>query len=488
MMRFCSTSLVLVVALIGLAGCERGGDEAVRVTVIDTEPPAIADPYGGPLSPAQAVAMDALAQGLVRFDGRGDIAPGLAERWNVSDDGLSYIFRLAKGEWSNGRKILARDVARALNRQLRAGSQNELKDTLGAIEDIVAMTDRVIEIRLKAPRPNLLQLLAQPEFGALHGGLGGGPMVRDPSIPGRGIGLTYRFQITDAPDLVDHALLSSAPVEKAVAAFADGESDLVIGGTVDNLPLARAAKLPRGSLRFDPVAGLFGLLPLRTTGPAGDQEIRRLLSQAIDRDALVGALEIPGLVPRTTILQPGLDGLTEVPPSPLPPIAGDRPAALRAAGARAFGALDRPTIRVRLPDGPGGDLLLGRLVADWGLLGLKVERAAKGGAADFAFLDKVAPTSSPSWFVRGFRCDIVDVCSADADTLMDSARAVTVPAQRAALFIQAARLLDAQTAFIPFAAPVRWSLVGAGIPGFTENKVGRHSLIGLKRKPNPEGR
>ena len=61
-----------------------------------------------------------LAQGLVRFDGAGQVEPGLAERWNVSDDGLSYIFRLASGEWPDGRKIMARDVARILKRQIRA--------------------------------------------------------------------------------------------------------------------------------------------------------------------------------------------------------------------------------------------------------------------------------------------------------------------------------------------------------------------------------
>ena len=39
------------------------------------------------------------------------------------------------------------------------------------------MTDRVIEIRLLAPRPNLLQLLAQPEFGLLRDGEGSGPFT-----------------------------------------------------------------------------------------------------------------------------------------------------------------------------------------------------------------------------------------------------------------------------------------------------------------------
>ncbi len=477
---------IALVALL-LAGCGRGDDAPVQVTVIDSAAPALADPYNGPLSPARAVAMEAMAQGLVRFDGRGEIAPGLAERWNVSDDGLSYIFRLAKGSWSNGRKVNARDVARALKRQLRGGSRNPLKDTLGAVDDVVAMTDRVIEVRLTAPRPNLLQLLAQPEFGVLHGGLGAGPMTRDAERDGPGLPLTYRFQITDAPDLVDHATLRSASAVKAIAAFKSGGADLVLGGTVADLPLAREARPPRGALRFDPVAGLFGLVPLRSSGPAGDPEVRRLLALAIDRDALIRDLGVPGLVARTTILQAGLDGIAAPPPSALPPLDGDRAAALAAAGRRQFGALDRPTLRIRLPDGPGGDLLLSRLQADWGALGLTVERAGAGEPADFGLVDQVAPTTSPAWFVRSFRCGVAAVCVAEADELMDSARATLVADQRGAMLAEAARLLDARTAFIALAAPIRWSLVGQGLPGFTENKVARHPLIGLKRKPSPEG-
>ena len=41
------------------------------------------------------------------------------------------------------------------------------------------MTDRVIEIRLIAPRPNLLPLLAQPEFAILRAGQGTGPFRLD---------------------------------------------------------------------------------------------------------------------------------------------------------------------------------------------------------------------------------------------------------------------------------------------------------------------
>ncbi|MEO8617879.1 MAG: ABC transporter substrate-binding protein [Sphingomicrobium sp.] len=477
-------------AALALSGCGKREPEPVAVVTIDSAQPRLVDPANGPLSNAQALAMGAMAQGLVRFDARGEIEPGLAERWNVSDDGMSYIFRLAKEKWADGRKVTARDVARSLNRQIRSGSRNELKDTLGAIAEVVAMTDRVIEIRLTAPRPNLLQILAQPEMGVLKGGVGAGPFMVDKERAARkGIAtLIHRQVVIDGPDVVDRAQLDSAGAAKAIDLFVRGERDLVLGGTNADLPLAKAAKLPRGALRFDPVIGLFGLVPARAKGPASDRDVRRLLNRAIDRDALVAAIGVSGLTARATILQAGLDGLPpQLQPAQLGASPADRLRILTDEATRLFGKNERPTIAIRLPEGPGADLLLARLQADWGALGLAVKRAGKGEPADFLLIDAVAPTTSPAWFVRRFRCDEVAVCSPEADELMKSARAATVGVQRAALLAEAARLLDERQAFIALSAPVRWSLAASRLSGFSENKAARHPLIGLTRNLRREG-
>src|SRR6201999_3608720 len=141
-------SLLLLIVALGLipAACRKQPQGELKVVVIG-DPPKLRDPALASLSTSDAVLVQNVAQGLVRFDAGGNIVPGLAERWNVSDDGLSYIFRIAT-QGSGGRKITAQQVARLLKRQLAARSKNPLKDTLGAIEDVVAMTDRVIEIRL----------------------------------------------------------------------------------------------------------------------------------------------------------------------------------------------------------------------------------------------------------------------------------------------------------------------------------------------------
>ena len=471
------------------AACRPEPQGTARVLVIGAEP-KLTDPTQGPLSASDAVLVQNAAQGLVRFDSAGNIVPGLAERWNVSDDGLSYIFRIASAEWPNGSKITAQQVARTLKRAIGPRSKNPLKDTLGAVEDIVAMTDRVIEIRLRAPRPNLLSLLAQPEFGILRSGYGTGPFAYSPTArTGGELRLTREITIggEEESTVREEVLLAGSGVEQAVRAFAEGRADLVVGGTFAELPFAQNAKLRRNSLRFDPAMGLFGLVPVRAGGVLDDREVRRLLSQSIDRTVLVAALRVPGLAPRATVLEPGLEGvLVAVAPAWMATPIEERRAAMAAEATRLFGA-EKPTVRIYVPKGPGGDILYNRVAADWGFLGLTIERTHNASGADLRLVDWVAPSASPAWFLRQFRCGTVPLCDSKADELMDAARATSIPAQRSALLLQAAANVDDEQLFIPLAAPVRWSLVSPRITGFVGNRYARHTLTGLQQRSSRGG-
>jgi len=484
----CLIAASLAVALL-LAGCDRDNSGITRVGVVGPTPKLV-ETVSAPLTPGEALVRSNMAQGLVRFDERGQVVPGLAERWNVSDDGLSYIFRLQTGNWPDGRKIRAEDIARILSRQLRPASKNPLKDTLGAVSEVLAMTERVIEIRLSAPRPNLLQLLAQPEFGLVRASVGTGPFQwptteEAAAIPPKEIKpdellLTHRIRIPDAKDPVEKVRIRGGDAKRLVAAFVEGDLDLVLGGTVGDLPFAMAAKIPRGARRFDPAAGLFGLAPTKRSDVLREADVRRLLSRAIDRPALVEGLRVGGLVPRATLLQAGLEGIGQ-PPQPewLDQPIKERHTALNAEADRLFGDTGRPTFRVAVPEGPGGDYLFARLRYDWGPIGIKVERAPGASSADLVWIDEVAPSSSPAWFLRRFRCGVAAICAEDAEPLLAQARLTVDSRQRASLFLEAAQLMDNAQLFIPVAAPVRWSLVSGSVPGFAENPFARHTLVGL---------
>jgi peptide/nickel transport system substrate-binding protein len=151
-----------------------------------------------------------------------------------------------------------------------------------------------------------------------------------------------------------------------------------------------------------------------------------------------------------------------------------------------FGRRDKPVIRIALPEGPGADLLLRELTLDWGALGFKVERATSAAGADFLLVDEVAPSTSPAWFVRRFRCGVVPVCDSGLDDLLASARTSPVPAQRYALLTQAAAKIEEEQLFIPITAPIRWSLVSKRIQGFAGNRYARHTLTDLENKPGSD--
>jgi peptide/nickel transport system substrate-binding protein len=213
--------------------------------------------------------------------------------------------------------------------------------------------------------------------------------------------------------------------------------------------------------------------------------VRKLLSQAIDRDALIAALGVPNLQGRVTLLEPGLDGIGDIAAPAWSTIKlADRREQLGAAAKREFGNLSRPTVRVSIPVGPGGDILFQRLQRDWGAIGLEVQRTPTPASADFVLIDLVAPSPSPAWFLRYFRCGAVRICADGTEELLDAARLSLVPAQRSALFAQVAGIMDDKALFIPLTAPVRWSLVGTRIGNFTGNRYARHSLMGLEAAPS----
>lgn len=481
-----------LLAAASLAGCGSGGDDLARVGVIGDQP-TLVETVNAPLSTGEALVRSNMAQGLVRFDARGQVVPGLAERWNVSDDGLSYIFRLQTGEWPDGRKLKADEIARILSRQLRPASRNPLKDSLGVVEDVVAMTDRVIEIRLRAPRPNLLQLLAQPEMGLVRASAGTGPYFPvaadgDAAEGGEGTAtlIEHRVVVADARNIRERARLSGGPAHSLIAQFADGKLDLVLGGTFDDLPLLERVNAPRGSLRFDPVSGLFGLAPNPRSELMRDRELRRLIARAIDRKAIVALLNVPGLQPRATILQPGLDGIANTPqPDWMGQPVGQRRTQLIAEANRMFGDVERPVIRIDMPQGPGGEAVIRQIARDLEPLGLKVGRAATTASADLLWVDEVAPSTSPAWFLRRFRCALTDMCLEDVEPILLEARNTLVARDRAVLLQAVATQMDEAQLFIPIAAPVRWSLVRSGVDGFVENPFGRHTLVGLL---NPRAR
>ncbi|USI73675.1 ABC transporter substrate-binding protein [Sphingomonas morindae] len=470
--RLCLCSLLLLTA------CRREPPSGpLRVSVIGPALAAGAVPAAatGPLPAPAATLIAATGQGLLRFDAAGQIIPGLAERWAVSDDGRSLLFRL--GEVDQPRAAPA--IAAQLRAAIAPASRNPLKPLLGAITQIEAVTPQVIDIELAAPRPNLLPLFAQPALAAPCRAGGPFALLRLDA----GVALLRQKPPRDAdPDEPGPAptrvALRGEPAARAVARFQLGRGDLVLGGGFADLPIARAATMAAGALRVDPVAGLFGLaFEARATGFTAAAAHRRALAMAIDRARIARLVAPPGWTPIEAILPRGTPEIA----TPVQPGWQDMPLDARRAAARALlaGAPAAP-VRVALPDGPGARLLFALLADDWRRIGVAAVAVPEGAPAELRLIDEVAPADTAAFYLRRFACERGTACTEPADTLLIAARYAETLDERSVLLTQADALIEATAPFIALGPPIRWSLVAPGLDRFRDSPRGLHPLDELR--------
>ncbi len=449
---------------------------------------------GTRLSPAAQVLRDATVEGLVGFDSQGRVVPALADRWIITDDGQSYIFRLRDGVWPDGSPVTAETAAAALKKALAALKGTALGLDLAPIGQVRVMAARVIEVDLVAPMPDLLTLLAQPELGMPHDKRGSGPMAlrRDGDAGTKAVLTLIPPERRGLPAQEGWARRSRslavelATVGGAVARFNDGFVDVVLGGRIDSLPLAGVTTLSRGNVQLDPVIGMFGVMIDSEDGFLADAPNREALALAIDRDAIISAFNVGGWKPTTRVVSPDVEGdLGTV---------GERWVGMAMEQRRALAAerVNRwrqtsgtgPLLRIAMPDGPGSRLVLQRLQADFAAVGVTLRRVAENKPAELRLIDSVARYGRATWFLNQLACSVRKAgCNAVGDARLADARLARDPRQRAALLGEAEAEITAANGYIPIARPLRWSMVRSGVTGFDPNPWGWHPLPPMAMLP-----
>ena len=242
------------------------------------------------------------------------IVPSLAERWEISDDGLRYVFHLREGlTWSDGEPLTAHDVEFGIKRVLNPdapgssvaiyfvlehGQDHYLRTTQDPdLIGVRALDDRTVEFRLAAPAPYFMSVMNRPD---------GGPQPRH-AIERDGDGWTETgkqvvsgaFEIaerhpdrlvlrrrddpsTPRPGNVATVEYVQREIPDAIAAYARDELDAV---TVRYTP--KTADLVPG-VSDDAhlgAASWSGFLAFRHADPRmANVELRRALASAIDRE------------------------------------------------------------------------------------------------------------------------------------------------------------------------------------------------------------
>jgi oligopeptide transport system substrate-binding protein len=167
---------LLAVAAVACRGGDASPDRHTLVDSRDRDDPRSLDPaLSTDVPTGRAVAY--VFDGLVRFTPEARVEPALADRWDVSPDGMTYTFHLRRGvTFHDGTPFVARHVVssftRALDPKTRAGRTWALTPVAGAeafaagqaptVSGLAAPDDSTVVIRLVEPLATFPKLLAMP--------------------------------------------------------------------------------------------------------------------------------------------------------------------------------------------------------------------------------------------------------------------------------------------------------------------------------------
>lgn len=290
-----SRALLLVCVMSVVASAGYANAKNFVVFGITLEPEGL-DPTRAPEAAIGEVVHYNVLEGLVRIEENGDTSPLLAESWIISPDGRNYRFRLRQGlRFHDGKPFDASAVKFSIERAKAPGSGNKLRSTL--FENIVAVTapdSYTVVLELARPDPNLLFRLGESAAVILHpdsaaraanAPVGTGPFRFSQRQKGHSITLE-KWQ--------DHPRAASVQLERAVFRFTSTfVDDSALPPEVDvffNF-VTRSVLRKRLNENYQVLVGSSAgktLLAINNRHkPLDDVRVRRALSYAIDRAAVI---------------------------------------------------------------------------------------------------------------------------------------------------------------------------------------------------------
>ena len=152
MLRSFASALAVGASLIATQGLAKSD-----ITIaMQLEPPHL-DPTSAAAQAIDSVVYTNIFEGLTRFKGDGSVVPGLAESWEISDDGKEYTFRLHDGvTFHDGSVMDAEDVKFSLDRALGEDSANAQKALFSGIESVEIVDPLTVKVTLSEPNGNFL--------------------------------------------------------------------------------------------------------------------------------------------------------------------------------------------------------------------------------------------------------------------------------------------------------------------------------------------
>lgn len=259
-------------------------------------------------------------EGLTR-EINGKYEPAMAESYTVSEDGLTYVFKIRPDvKWSDGKAITAKDFEYSWKRVIDPATASEYAWIFeeANVESFKATDDMTFEVKLKAPTAYFLGLTAFYSFfpvreDAVAKGPDGawafdpaasivnGPYKLESYTQGDKMVLVKNENYWRADEVkigkVEGLLIDD--MATSLTAYEGGKIDVI-----DNVPTTEIPRLMAEDPTFMVMpqdATYYFALNLKVK-PLDDVKVRRALALAIDRKAIVETVTKAGQVPAHSLI------------------------------------------------------------------------------------------------------------------------------------------------------------------------------------------
>ena len=265
-----------------------------------------------------------LMVGLTTLDARARPIPGVAERWDVSQDGLTWTFHLRKAQWSDGTSVTAQDFVSGWQRVLAPKTAGRAAAILWPVKNARAISSaakppsalgvkasgaNTLMVTLENPTPYLPELLAMPAAAPLaRKGVFNGPYTLKNWSPNDRITLARNLRFYDAAKVRIETVnyLPTPDTQSALRRLRAGELDMQTP-----LPSAQLAWMRQNmpdALRIMPSLAL-AYLAINLHDPAlADIRVRRAINLVYDREAVAQKVMKLGESPAYSYVPPTITG------------------------------------------------------------------------------------------------------------------------------------------------------------------------------------
>ncbi len=325
-----------------LAGC--GGDntadkkaEKVITYNLGASPETMDPAMSTGLS--EATIQNAMFEGLYRYDADKELQPAIAEKVDISEDGLNYVFTIKKDvKWSNGDPLTAHDFEYSWKRLLdkKTGAEyayqafyikNGEEFNAGKVSAdevrVKATDDYTLEVELVAPTPYFLDLTAFANLFPLHKEsveADANWAAKPDTCIGNGPYKMTAFQAQGKVEFVKNENYWDAKnvkLDKLIMTFVEDENtelSMYESNQIDiaeSVPVKDTKKLlSEGKAVSFPEPGCYYYIFNCKKKPFDDARVRKAFTYAIDRQAIIDNITQAGQKPALAYTPFGFPNVT----------------------------------------------------------------------------------------------------------------------------------------------------------------------------------